>query len=78
MPPSTYRLLAPRSPSLVSLQINSTAGQSSLSLTLLGYEARVIHDVLMTAFAQTGTARLRYQSFGTNGSTGTVRVTSAA
>lgn len=63
-------------PSMVSLQINSTAGQSSLSLTLLGYEARVIHDVLMTAFAQTGTARLRYQSFGTNGSAGTVRVTS--
>jgi hypothetical protein len=63
-------------PSMVSLQINSTTGQSSLSLTLLGFEARVIHDVLMTAFAQTGTARLRYQSFGTNGSAGTVRVTS--
>ncbi len=63
-------------PSMVSLQINSNAGQSALNLTLLGFEARVIHDVLMTAFAQTGTARLRYQSFGTYGSAATVRVTS--
>ncbi|HVS31211.1 MAG TPA: hypothetical protein VMS98_07125, partial [Thermoanaerobaculia bacterium] len=45
----------------------------TLSLTLLGNEARVIKDALQTIFGKTGLARLRYQS---PGDAGGVRVTS--
>jgi hypothetical protein len=43
---------------------DSTTTQQPLQLTLLPREARVIKDVLKTAFGLTGTARLRYQALG--------------
>lgn len=48
---------------------------TSLPLTLLPYEARVIKDVLLTAFGKTGIARLRYSAQGSSTDT-SVRVTS--
>ena len=48
---------------------------STLPLTLLPYEARVIRDVLLTAFGKTGIARLRFTSQGSANDT-SVRVTS--
>ena len=47
-----------------------------LTLTLLPREARVIRDVLLTAFGKTGIARLRYNSQTPGGGGGGVRVTS--
>lgn len=63
-------------PRLVTLQVapwDVSQGPAMLTLTLLPQEARVIHDVLRTAFGRTGIARLRYQSMG---ATDGVRVTS--
>lgn len=62
-------------PRSVTLQAKmwDTTEVMTLTLTLLPNEARVIRDVLFTAFGRTGTARLRYQSQGDQGS---VRVTS--
>src|SRR5207253_238597 len=48
---------------------------STLPLTLLPFEARVIRDVLMTAFGKTGIARLRFTIQGSSTDT-SVRVTS--
>jgi hypothetical protein len=48
---------------------------STLPLTLLPHEARVIHDVLLTAFNKTGIARLRFTLQGPITDT-SVRVTS--
>jgi hypothetical protein len=61
----------------ISFQINPWEGGQPgyLSLTLLAHEARVIGDVLPTAFQRTGLARLRY-SVALNDSS--VRVTSRA
>ncbi|HEY8181922.1 MAG TPA: hypothetical protein VII32_06750 [Thermoanaerobaculia bacterium] len=48
---------------------------STLQFTLLPFEARVIRDVLSTAFGKTGIARLRFTSQGSTNDT-SVRVTS--
>src|SRR5712692_10318855 len=48
---------------------------TTIPLTLLPFEARVIRDVLMTAFGKTGIARLRFTAQGTTNDT-SVRVTS--
>jgi hypothetical protein len=48
---------------------------NTLSFTLLPFEARVIRDVLATAFGKTGIARLRFTSQGSTNDT-SVRVTS--
>ena len=60
----------------VTLQVKAWDTQenpATLQLTLLPHEARVIKDVLFTAFGKTGLARLRYQSTPDSAS---VRVTS--
>lgn len=56
---------APRS---VTLQVKAwdTADVTTINLTLLGNEARVIRDVLFRAFGMTGIARLRFTSMGDN------------
>jgi len=48
---------------------------STLQFTLLPFEARVIRDVLLTAFGKTGIARLRFTAQGSTNDT-SVRVTS--
>jgi len=48
---------------------------TTIPLTLLPFEARVIRDVLMTAFGKTGIARLRFTAQGNTNDT-SVRVTS--
>jgi hypothetical protein len=64
----------PRTVTLQAKMWDSSEQPISLNLTLLPNEARVIRDVLQTAFGRTGIARLRYQS-QTSDSVG-VRVTS--
>ncbi len=63
---------------LVTLQAKSWDVPESpafLPLTLLPYEARVIRDVLLTAFGKTGIARLRFVAQG-SATDASVRVTS--
>src|SRR5260370_8854087 len=48
---------------------------NTLQFTLLPFEARVIRDVLQTAFGKTGIARLRFSAQGSAADT-SVRVTS--
>jgi hypothetical protein len=63
---------------VVTLQVkawDTNEAPTLLNLTLLPKEARVIRDVLKTAFNKTGFARLRYVSYGDSSSDG-VRVTS--
>lgn len=64
----------PRTVTLQAKMWDTSEQPITLNLTLLGNEARVIRDVLQTAFGRTGIARLRYQS-QTSDSVG-VRVTS--
>ena len=64
----------PRTVTLQAKMWDSSEQPITLNLTMLGNEARVIRDVLQTAFGRTGIARLRYQS-QTSDSIG-VRVTS--
>jgi len=54
----------PRSVTLQAKMWDTTEQPLTLNLTLLPNEARVIKDVLFTAFGRTGIARLRYQSQG--------------
>ncbi len=71
-----YLFNASATPRPVTLQVTSwdnPADTSTITITLLGNEARVIRDVLQTLFARSGLARLRYTS---PGDAGGVRVTS--
>lgn len=52
----------PRAVTLQAKMWDTSEQPLTLNLTLLGNEARVIRDVLQTAFGRTGIARLRYQS----------------
>lgn len=54
----------PRSVTLQAKMWDTNEQPMTLNLTLLPNEARVIKDVLFTAFGRTGIARLRYQSQG--------------
>jgi hypothetical protein len=63
----------PRTVTLSVKAIDQPETPTTLTLTLLPNEARVIRDVLFNAFGKTGLARLRYQS---QSDTASVRVTS--
>jgi hypothetical protein len=57
---------------------SSSDAEQTLVLTLLPFESRTIRDALLTAFGQTGIARLRFVTDGGMDVSGGVRVTSRA
>lgn len=54
----------PRNVTLLAKRWDSAEDEARLTLTLLPQEARVIRDVLRTAFGKTGVARLRFTGMG--------------